>query len=335
VAIAVRVNGPEGSAIGPEVVRLAPTRTARQTKPGTPPLLGEVDPDPAAERHLSYAALADFQRCGYRYYVERVLGLRVPGADNAPGSDEDGLSTGTGERDEDPIVPDAERAEPGARERRLGFGNAVHALLERSARTRWARPGVEAVQAALRREGLTADPEESERAHQMIDAWLGSELFAEASGLRGRPRPEVPFLLPIGAETIVRGTIDLLVERPGEPPLFVDYKTDSLRGSDPADVVAERYEIQRGLYGLAIAKAAGVEQVEAAYVFLERPDPPLRVELGPDELGSAAERLAHDIEGVRSGSFEVTPEPHAALCFDCPARERLCSYGPERTLAPT
>jgi hypothetical protein len=290
-----------------------------------------VDPDPAAERHLSYAALADFQRCGYRYYVERVLRLS-PGAGQATGSSDE-MPAHAREADED-LTPDEARAQPGARELRLGFGNAVHALLERSARTRWARPSADAVRAALRREGLEGEADELERAEHMIGAWLDSELLAGLTAARGRPRPEVPFLLPIGAETIVRGTIDLLIERPNQPPLFVDYKTDRLNGSDPAELAAERYAGQRGLYGLAIANATGSDQVEAAYVFLERPDEPLRFQLGQGELDSAAQRLGADIARVREGTFEVTTDPHAALCFDCPARERLCSYGIERTLGP-
>ena len=28
----------------------------------------------------------------------------------------------------------------------------------------------------------------------------------------------------------------------------------------------------------------------------------------------------------------MTPEPHAALCHDCPARLRLCSYDKDMTL---
>ena len=114
--------------------------------------------------------------------------------------------------------------------------------------------------------------------------------------------------------------------------MFVDYKTDALNGSDPAQLTMERYETQRGLYALAIANATGSETVEAAYVFLDRPDAPHRSELRAAELQAATDRLSSDIAGVREGRFEVTSNPRASLCFDCPARERLCSYGPERTL---
>ena len=35
---------------------------------------------------------------------------------------------------------------------------------------------------------------------------------------------------------------------------------------------------------------------------------------------------------TRDADFEVTPTPHAALCHDCPARLRLCSYDKDMTL---
>jgi hypothetical protein len=39
------------------------------------------------------------------------------------------------------------------------------------------------------------------------------------------------------------------------------------------------------------------------------------------------------VAGVRGARFEVTATPHRALCHDCPARQRLCTHPPERTMA--
>ncbi len=53
--------------------------------------------------------------------------------------------------------------------------------------------------------------------------------------------------------------------------------------------LAARYEIQQAIYALAVAEARGVEEVELAYVFLERPEEPVSRALGrrgrsrPDE----------------------------------------------------
>ena len=38
------------------------------------------------------------------------------------------------------------------------------------------------------------------------------------------------------------------------------------------------------------------------------------------------------ILGGAASRFEVTDRPHRALCADCPARERLCSYPIELTM---
>jgi hypothetical protein len=66
--------------------------------------------------------------------------------------------------------------------------------------------------------------------------------------------------------------------------------------------------------------------VETAYVFLERPDPAVRESFGEAELESARGRIEAVLERLASGRFDVTHNPHRALCLDCPARERLCSH---------
>jgi ATP-dependent helicase/nuclease subunit A len=106
--------------------------------------------------------------------------------------------------------------------------------------------------------------------------------------------------------------------------LVVDYKTDRLAARDPAEI-ATRYSIQRDLYALA-ATARGAP-VETAYVFLERPDGPVRTSFDQGELEAARARVESVLRQLASGRFEVTDRPHKALCADCPARERLCSHG--------
>ncbi len=53
--------------------------------------------------------------------------------------------------------------------------------------------------------------------------------------------------------------------------LVVDYKTNRLEDLTPDEVVEDDYALQRLVYALA-AFRAGAEEVEVAYVFLERPD---------------------------------------------------------------
>jgi hypothetical protein len=66
--------------------------------------------------------------------------------------------------------------------------------------------------------------------------------------------------------------------------------------------------------------------VETAYVFLEEPDPPVRESFAEAELAEARGRIEAVLERLAAGRFEVTHNPHRALCLDCPARERLCSH---------
>ncbi len=301
--IRVRVSEP-GPGVGAELL------VARESKPDAapsaeaePPLSRPAAP-PALIGGLSYSALSEFERCGYRFYVERVLGISQPeGA--APGGD--------GE------------AGPESR-RRFGPGVAVHALLEWSARNRWRDPGPERASAALREQGLEGSEEQTERALELVGAWLDSPLREQLDG--AKLSAEVPFVLSVGG-TLVRGSIDLLAERPDGSVAVVDYKTDRLGDRDPVDA-AGRYRVQRDLY--ALAAAARGTPVETAYVFLERPEQAATDSFDEAELKAARARIENLLGGLAEGQFQVTDRPHAALCHDCPARERLCSHGPEATL---
>jgi hypothetical protein len=146
---------------------------------------------------------------------------------------------------------------------------------------------------------------------------LRSPLCAELAGAASL-RAEVPFTLGIGG-TVIRGQIDLLASGDGIP-CVVDYKTDTLHGRAPAEL-GERYQAQREIYALAVGAERGAR---VAHVFLEDPQQPVIEELGPDELATARERVENLIERMTGGSFPVTEEPYAALCFGCPAAARLC-----------
>ena len=286
---------------------------------GTPPLLGER-PREVPVGHLSYSALAEYERCGYRFYVERLLGVRsgtvARGTEAAPSADGDG--------DDAPseIVepPDAAAADAAYRSRALGLGNAAHSALEWSARNGWATPGEELLVSLLGREGLAADAEATQRVREAVAAWLGSPLRAQLEGWR--LAPEVPFVLPIGG-TVIRGQIDLLATGPDGERCVIDFKTDALRGRSPAQL-AGRYAAQREVYALAVAD--GERPVRAVHLFLEGADEPVAQEFGAAELASARQRLDSLIGRMRGGDFEPTDEPTSAICFGCPAAARLCPH---------
>jgi RecB family exonuclease len=177
------------------------------------------------------------------------------------------------------------------------------------------------------------------RAGELVAGWISSPLWAELGAPHTRLRPEAAFVLSVGG-TVVRGKIDLVAEPPGGELVVVDYKTDAL-GDDTPESHAARYATQRGLYALAASEALGRSangageppRVRTVYCFLERPDEPVERTFAQEELEAARAEVEALAAGVRAGRFEVTEHPHRALCHDCPARERLCSYGPERTMA--
>jgi len=177
-------------------------------------------------------------------------------------------------------------------------GIAAHALLERSHANGWSMPAVGAIERivadAAAQKGVEPAALATEDALAALRAWTGSPLFEEriAPGL-ARTRVEVPLLMQL-AGRVIRGSIDLLVEQEGRPPLIVDYKTDRLGEDGPATRAAE-YETQRDLYALAVAEATGADAVEVAYVFLERPEVPAVSKLGSDELAAARSRLESKI----------------------------------------
>ena len=317
--IAVRVNlaSPERAA----------ELCARRAEQGVAPHLGE-GPAPLVERQppavpnrpLSYTAIGAYEDCAYRFYTERVLDLgdrgrglsRIPAqTSTAPAAGDDGVTADN-------------RADAAAR------GAAVHSLLEWSQANGWAEPDGELIRRHALAAGLElGDAGAVEGLLNPVRAWLDSALLRDRVRAAGvSTRAEVPLLLDVSG-TVLRGSIDLLVERDGEPPLVVDYKTDRLDGASPQERAA-RYETQRDVYALAVAGARGAAAVEVAYVFLERPEEPDLSRLGRAEMEAGRRQLAATIARISGGEFPPAPPEQRgwALCEGCPALGRLCS-GPE------
>jgi ATP-dependent exoDNAse (exonuclease V) beta subunit len=302
-----RVSDPGAAALAYDLREAAPE--VGPAPGGTPPLTVLSERGASAARSLSYAALAEYSRCGYRFLTERVLALGAHGAASAPGP-------GSGAEDEG-------RA-------RLGFGRAVHELLEAAALAGWRHPDPGSVEAALVRQG--AEPGRVGEATDLLERWLASELLGGLREEGAKLRPELGFRLDLGGGTLLRGTIDLLAESPDGAdgvPTVIDYKTD--RSLPAGGSLPPAYEIQRDLYACAIATARGAEAVRTAYVFLRSPDEPIVETLDADAIAAGRERIGGLVERIREGDFAPTPLPHRALCHDCPARMRLCPHPPEVT----
>jgi ATP-dependent exoDNAse (exonuclease V) beta subunit len=178
-------------------------------------------------------------------------------------------------------------------------GRAVHSLLEWSQANGWQEPPPALV------DRVSASAEVGDPGLARSDllapfrAWLDSAFFSERVRGAARCRAEVPLLVEV-AGTVLRGSIDLLVEDDESPPLIVDYKTDRVDGREPAEL-AGRYEIQQAIYALAVAEARRTDEVALAYVFLERPGEPVLARWGPDEIAAGRSRIEAEIARVRKG----------------------------------
>jgi ATP-dependent helicase/nuclease subunit A len=289
----------------------------REAGAGTPPLVRR-DPPVVPSRPLSYTALSAYDECAYRFYMERVLGVRAGAASDLRLSPT-GLQTSGG------LLAEEREGTPSAREERSARGAAVHALLEWSAANGWREPSEDLARRHAAAAGLDPGSLDPTELTEPIRAWLGSSLRGERIAGAERVRAEVPILLGVGG-TVLRGSIDLLAERAGAPPLVVDYKTDRLAGSSPAEHAA-RYATQRSVYALATAESLGAPEVEVAYVFLERPEEPVLTRLDREQMGAGRIELEHAIARIESGEFPpAEPERRDwALCRGCPALGNLCS----------
>ncbi len=311
--IAVRVNLPSPERAAELTATRRDATPPPPSSPGRAPLQ-ERRPPTVPNRPLSYTAIAAYEECAYRFHMERVLDL----SDRGRASSRTAGTTAT--------APEEEGTEPSLRDAAAARGAAVHSLLEWSQENEWREPGADLVELHAAAAGLDPDGGVEAELLAPVRAWLGSSLLRERVQVAGSAsRAEVPLLLGV-SDAILRGSIDLLVERQGDPPLVVDYKTDRLGASSPAERAA-KYETQRAIYALAVAEARNAAAVEVAYVFLERPEEPVVDLLDREEMARGRERLAEAIGRIGAGEFPVAAVERRSwdLCRGCPALGRLCS----------
>ena len=261
--------------------------------PPLAPALAPIVPLPTPPLHdvkrLSYSALALFERCSYRYYAERIVGMRPADASGAlPGSS--GLAA-------------------------TEIGDAVHRLLELVDLRAPESPDVERVRAWY--PGVS--DEELMRIGRYVDAYCASELAVRIAGLAGA-RPERPFAFEHDG-VLLHGRLDVL-QREGDDALVVDYKTNSLAERSPEELVDADYHLQRLVYALACFRA-GAKQVEVVYHVLERTDAVVTRTFVRDELPQLEAELSEAIARIRAGEF--LPTPSEFTCAGCPALDVVCA----------
>ena len=254
--------------------------------------LSEVPAPPLHRvRRLSYSALSLFERCSYRYFAERVVGLRPADASGSvPG--QTGLAA-------------------------TEIGDAVHALLERIDLTAPSVP--EDLVDLVRARYPAATDEELERIRAFVASYCGSELGARIAALNGAA-PELPFAFEHDG-VLLHGRIDVL-HREGTSALVLDYKTNSLAEGTPEEIVEHDYNLQRLVYALACFRA-GAEQVEVVYHFLERPDAVVATSFTREDIAALEAELSAAIAQIQANDFRPTPDEF--VCADCPALNLVCA----------
>jgi ATP-dependent exoDNAse (exonuclease V) beta subunit len=267
--------------------------------PAAAPRLRELVeiPVPAAARvaRLSYSAIALHDRCGYRYYAERVVGMRpAPWEAGGAANGQAGLHP-------------------------TEIGDAVHRLLELVDLAAPAPPDEAELEAQVRAWYPAVSGAELSRIGDFVRSYAGSALAARIAALRG-VRPERPFAFELDG-VLVNGRLDVLWLE-GERALVLDYKTNALLGRDPAGIVEEEYLTQQVVYAIACLRA-GAREVEVVYHFLEDAGAVVSKLFTHEDAATLEAGLSASIARIRAGEFR--PTPSAFACSGCPALDVVCA----------
>jgi CRISPR/Cas system-associated exonuclease Cas4 (RecB family) len=242
-------------------------------------------------RRLSFSALALFERCSYRYYAERAVGMR-PTDERAAAPGATGLAA-------------------------TEIGDAVHRLLE-----------LVNLQQPLPPDDLVArvqgwyprvSDEELERIAGFVRSYCESELARRVAALPGA-RAERPFAFEHDG-VLLHGRLDVL-QLDGERAVVVDYKTNTLEEGTPEEIVEHDYRLQRLVYALACFRA-GAAEVEVVYHFLERPDAVVSIVFRREQVAELEAELSAAIARINDGDFRPTPDEF--ICAGCPALDVVCA----------
>ncbi|HEX7611039.1 MAG TPA: 3'-5' exonuclease, partial [Solirubrobacteraceae bacterium] len=273
---------------------------------GPPPRPAPAAQETVAITTLSYTSLSELERCGYRYYLERVLGL---GEDRA-----------------------AARAHGESGLEARARGTLAHSLLETTDFARPQAPSSEQVAERARELGIRVTESERLEIASLIGGALRAAPAARIAAAR-ELRREHPFAFSMGVEEpLVTGVIDLLARELDGGVLVIDYKSDRVGPEDDLEAHVERdYGVQRLLYALAVLRE-GASSVEIAHWFLERPQQWVGRRYEAGELGALEGLLAGRLRDAAERSFAVSPRPHRALCLTCPGRAALCSWDESQTM---
>ena len=264
---------PEAPSLGPEL----------------PPLEPLLAPPLHRVRQLSYSALALFERCSYRYFAERVAGMRPTDA-RVGAAGRDGLAA-------------------------TEIGDAVHRLLEQVDLRAPITPEAEQVRAWY----PDVSDAELESIHGFVNAYCDSALARRLASLDGAAA-ERSFAFEHDG-VLLHGRLDVL-QLLDSRALVVDFKTNALGDQSPAEVVEHEYRLQRLVYALACFRA-GAREVEVVYQFLERPDDLVSATFERAASAELEAELSQAIAAIQEGRF--VPTPSEIACSGCPALDLVCA----------
>jgi ATP-dependent helicase/nuclease subunit A len=260
--------------------------------PALQPLVEVPRPPVHRVRRLSFSALALFDRCSYRYYAERVVGMRPTDERRAVSGRTVGLAA-------------------------TEVGDAVHRLLELVNLEQPLPP--DDLAALVRGWYPRVSDEELERIDGFVRSYCESELAGRVATLPNA-RPERPFAFEHDG-VLLHGRLDVL-QLEGEGAVVVDYKTNSLAEGTPEEIVENDYRLQRLVYALACFRA-GAQEVEVVYHFLERSDAVVSTVFRADQVGELEAELSEAIARINAGEFRPTPSEY--ICAGCPALDVVCA----------
>ena len=287
-----------------EALRSRPARPRRRDRRHCPPTPAFVPPQPIRARpaptRLSYSQLSAYGKCGYRFYLQRVLGLR----DVTP-----------------PPLPDGEEVTGiDARTR----GSIVHAALERDRLERARRPRAD-------RRG--------DRGHPPPDRGVrGAPRSTPASPprARSRARPRFAFALePDGSGPLVRGFVDVHRPRSTTAPSWssTTRPTACPRTRRPPSTSPATTR-RSGSSTRSPRSARAPRPSRSPTACSSSPTSRSPRSTARPTRPTSPHRLTALAHGIIEHDYPVTDTPHRELCGDCPGREKLCSHPQSRTLRP-
>jgi ATP-dependent helicase/nuclease subunit A len=255
---------------------------------------------------LSYTALSELERCGYRFYLERVLGIAEDRA----------------------AARSALRRGLEARAR----GTLIHRLMEAAEPTGLRRLSPDDVAKAGRELGMRVGEDERVEIAGLIGV-AGSVALAGRVAAARSIRREYPFAFSAGPGLpLITGVIDLLASEADGDRLVIDYKSDRVADDVDLEALVEReYGAQRLLYALAVLRA-GTASVEIVHWFLGRPREWVSASYTAADRDELERRLAARVRRAAHDVYAVSARPHRELCLTCPGRGGLCSWPEEATL---